>query len=138
MSNPVKVYSPAGEMFEVTRLNAHDLVTHAGWSYNNVAAATPAPPPAPVQPVAPTPAAAPATPEEPVDGVQAEAEAEAPAALTDEAFDEEAAAARYAALDKPAMLALLQEEFSFDADGRTSLPKLVAKAVELEKAAFAA
>ncbi len=28
------VYSPQGEMFEVSALNAHDLVTHAGWSYD--------------------------------------------------------------------------------------------------------
>lgn len=29
-----KVFSPQGEPFEVSSLNAHDLVTHAGWSYD--------------------------------------------------------------------------------------------------------
>lgn len=34
MSNPnlVVVYSPEGEMFETTRANARDLITHVGWS----------------------------------------------------------------------------------------------------------
>lgn len=34
MSNPniVNVFAPDGEMFEMTRVNARDLCTHAGWS----------------------------------------------------------------------------------------------------------
>ena len=30
--NLYTVFSPQGERFEVTRLNFHDLITHAGWS----------------------------------------------------------------------------------------------------------
>lgn len=42
------VYSPQGEMFEVSALNAHDLVTHAAWSYEAPAdGAAPAPAPEP-------------------------------------------------------------------------------------------
>lgn len=44
MSHTV-VYSPVGEMFEVSALNAHDLVTHAGWTYKAADGEAPAPKP---------------------------------------------------------------------------------------------
>jgi hypothetical protein len=34
MSELVKVYSPTGEVFENSPVNARDLVVHAGWSYD--------------------------------------------------------------------------------------------------------
>ena len=35
----VKVYSPEGEMFEMNTLNAHDVITHSGWTTTNPKAA---------------------------------------------------------------------------------------------------
>lgn len=46
MSNPntVTVYSPEGEPFETSRVNARDLCTHRGWSMSPLTGgATPAP-----------------------------------------------------------------------------------------------
>lgn len=37
MSELIKVYSPEGEMFENSPVNARDLVVHAGWSYDKFA-----------------------------------------------------------------------------------------------------
>lgn len=34
MSDLVKVYSPSGEPFEASPVNARDLVVHAGWTYS--------------------------------------------------------------------------------------------------------
>jgi hypothetical protein len=143
------IYSPQGEMFEVTRLNYLDLTSHAGWSNTPpstsvaaiVAAETPQEPAAAPQAPEATaeapqaPEAAPAAPEAaPADETTEETSEET---AEKPAFDREAAEARYAALSKDDMRHLLKDQFGFDADGRTSLPKLVAKAVELEEAANA-
>lgn len=37
----VKVWDPKGQMFEVTPLNARDLVNHAGWSFSAPSPAEP-------------------------------------------------------------------------------------------------
>ncbi len=44
MSELVKIYSPEGEPFEVSKANARDLTTHAGWSYAQAGAAAPTAP----------------------------------------------------------------------------------------------
>jgi hypothetical protein len=48
MSDLVKVYSPKGEMFENSPVNARDLVVHAGWSYDRPVTATAVTEPTPV------------------------------------------------------------------------------------------
>jgi len=48
----VKVWSPEGEMFEVSVANRNDLVTHLGWSVNEVAK-----PKSSAKPAAPAPVA---------------------------------------------------------------------------------
>ena len=82
----VKVWSPQGECFEVSHLNANDLVQHQGWSKTapakrrNAAAAPPPPPPAPVEDEeeffeeedeTPPPPPPPPAPEEPLSGLAA-------------------------------------------------------------------
>jgi hypothetical protein len=58
MSDPnlVTIYSPEGEAFEVTRLNARDLTTHAGWTEVPVQKAAPAAAETPVETPVETPA----------------------------------------------------------------------------------
>lgn len=72
MSNPntITIFSPAGEPFEMSNINARDLTTHAGWTY---------------APSGDTPAAPAAEPE-----TQTEDDADASATSTgsDEASDE--------------------------------------------------
>lgn len=82
MSNPntVTVFSPEGEPFEMSRVNARDLCSHRGWSMS----------PLTVPPVA----AAPAEPKEPADagtdsaGSVEDAETESTAAEDGEAGEE--------------------------------------------------
>lgn len=46
----IQVWDKDGVMFEVTPANAHDLVTHAGWSRTPPSAPAPAPEPEPTAP----------------------------------------------------------------------------------------
>jgi hypothetical protein len=153
MSNPnlYTIFSPKGERFEVTKLNQNDLLQHNGWSLSpNGAKAEGRDPvetpktdadinhPAPTKPLPPIVAPDPTGHREDVtpDPVVPNPPIVAPDPTGHREPDTAAEiTARYAALDKAEVIALLMKEFNFDADGRMSLPKLVAKAVELELAA---
>lgn len=147
-NNLVKVYSPKGELFEVTKVNARDLTTHAGF--------TTTPPNGVVC-------------EAPADNSKEEAEAaaaaakaaeeakaaEAAAAAAEEAKAAEAAAAAAAAnagSDEETKVRLTEEDFAdledkaavrayieatfpgTDIDGRSNREKLIAMAIELATA----
>src|SRR4051812_21542874 len=100
MSQLFKVFSPTGELFEVSRLNFLDLTNHAvGWTAAPTdtaavatAAASEPKAPAPTEPTAPT-APADTTPTEPTAPTAPVSTETAPAE-----FDRDEAAARYAAL----------------------------------------
>jgi len=144
MSNPndLKVYSPSGEMFEMSRANAHDLTTHAGWSFKapteikapaEIAACT-------VPPVVKETADAPSTADsarsvEASDTPVVEAEAETSTEAVEEAAEENDAVtdADFAHLeDRDAVVAYLAEHFpEFKPHHKSSRDGLVAKLVEL-------
>lgn len=134
MSKHTTVYSPEGDMFETSALNAHDLVTHAGWSYEALTG-TPAPAPAP-EPVVTPPAE---EPEADADETTDESEAEETA---DESDEDETPADEpkvrktvedFADLeDRDAVIAYLATAFpDFKPHHLAGRDKLVEKAVEL-------
>ena len=143
MSNPndLKVYSPSGEMFEMSRANAHDLTTHAGWSFK-----------APTEIKAPAEIAACTVPpvvketadvQSNADSARSvedttpvvEAEAETSAETVEEATEENDAVTDedFAHLeDREAVVAYLAEHFpEFKPHHKSSRDGLVAKLVEL-------
>lgn len=119
--NLVLVFSPTGESAEVSRANARDLTSHAGWSYERlIAAATPAPAPAkaPANQVTPPPAAA------------APAADETPATEGDATIF--TTAEQFAGFDRDAVVAYLAKHFpDFKPHHKSSADGLIAKAIAL-------
>lgn len=125
-NNLVKVWSPKGELFELSKPNARDLVSHCGFTYTQpiviVQEAAPAPAPAPAETTPPV-CPAPAPTETP-----AETPAEEPKVrLTEEDFAD--------LEDKAAVRAYIEATFpGTEVDGRSNREKLIALAIELATA----
>lgn len=128
--NLVKVFSPTGEMAEVSKLNARDLTGNSGWTYERlIAAATPAPKPAPVKPVAPEEKQTPAPAADETDQTEETNEDAETADLftTVEQFD--------ALEERDAVVAYLAKHFpDFKPHHLSKRDKLVEKAIELATA----
>lgn len=136
--NLITVYHKSGATAEVTRLNAHDLTTHHGWTYDNlVSAATPAPTkPAPAAPVTKPAEAAEQAPAAPVTEIT-----EAPTDKAEDATEQTEGAdfkTRYTVedfddlADKKDVAAYIEQAFpGTKIDGRANREKLIGLAIEL-------
>lgn len=124
MSNPntITVYDPKGQAFEMSKINARDLVEHMGWTFSK---------PTVIEKIVEVPAAPaaaePAAEEVPVEEVT-EAEAE-------EADDAEVTAEDFAHLeDREAAAAYAEEKFGHKPHHLAKRETIIDKIVELTNA----